>query len=100
MQVFEALKGTAPDASLFHAVRWFNHINSFNADQRKSFAGSSAASAFIKGGAVPAKKADDDDDIDLFGDDDEEEDEEKKKLHEERIQMYAAKKGNSKCLKF
>ena len=52
----------------------------------------------FKGGAPEAKKPADDDDIDLFGDDDEEEDEEKKRLHEERVKMYAAKKGNKPVL--
>ena len=36
--IFEAL-GSAPPTDLFHALRFFKHINSFNENERKAFPG-------------------------------------------------------------
>jgi elongation factor 1-beta len=36
--IFEAL-GSAPPTDLFHALRFFKHINSFNENDRKAFPG-------------------------------------------------------------
>ncbi len=36
LQVFELL-AVAPPGDLFHAVRFFNHINSFSSSERKQF---------------------------------------------------------------
>lgn len=82
----------APGANLPHALRWYNHIKSFTADELKGIS---------KGGACPLKtaptttapaKQDDDDDVDLFGSD-EEEDAEAARIREERLKAYAEKKS-------
>ncbi len=91
--IFEAL-GTAPPGDLFNAVRWFNHISSFSEAERKAFPGTRGdVNSYGESApaAKPAAKADDDD-VDLFGSD--EEDEEAAKVREERLKLYAAKKGN------
>lgn len=80
----------APSSSQVHALRWYNHIKSFSAEELKSF-GASPLSAG-KPTTAPAKAADDDDDVDLFGSD-EEEDAEAEKLREERLKAYAEKKS-------
>lgn len=89
----------APAASLVNVLRWYNHIKSFSADERKKFAA---------GGACPMKTAktttaapaakDDDDDVDLFGSDDEEEDAEAARIREERLKAYADKKSKKPAL--
>lgn len=76
---FDAVK-SAPDAKKYpHVARWYRHIASFSAGERK---------AFGAGGGAPAAAAAaaDDDDVDLFGSgsDDEEESEEAKRVREER----------------
>lgn len=84
---FDQVK-SAPAASKFaNAARWYTHIASFSAAERK---------AFPAAGAAPAKAAapagGDDDDIDLFGSD-EEVDEEAERVREERLKAYADKKA-------
>jgi len=89
--------GTAPPGDLFHALRFFNHINSFSEAERKAFPGTRKDANQYGGAtpaAAPAAKKDDDDDVDLFGSDDEEEDAEAARIREERLKMYAAKKSN------
>ncbi|CAG01324.1 unnamed protein product, partial [Tetraodon nigroviridis] len=94
--VFDVLS-SPPPADMIHALRWYNHIKSF---QKSSLPGvkkplgqygppgvSDTTSA-----SKPAAKDDDDDDIDLFGSDDEE-DEEAARIKEERLAQYAAKKA-------
>lgn len=82
--VFEAL-GVVPASQFIHAVRWYNHINSFGADMKR-FAGSTSA--------VGPAANEDDDDFELFGsDDDEEADEAAEKLKQERLAAYEAKKA-------
>merc|ERR1711915_405606 len=74
--VFAALSGP-PSSELFHALRWYNHILSF--DERSKFPGqkkdvsSYGPTAVTNGHAAAAADDDDDDDIDLFGSSDEEE---------------------------
>merc|ERR1711997_282600 len=77
--VFEALAGAPKDAP--HALRWYNHIKSFDAGM-KQFPKASKDAATYTSGASGAD--DDDDDVDLFGSDEEEDDEEKKRITEER----------------
>ena len=92
VQVYQGLKN-APPGDLFHAVRFFNHLNSFSDAERKAFPAA-------KGGAVaaaPAAAAKNDDDIDLFGSD-EEDDEEAERIKAERVKAYAAKKANKPVL--
>lgn len=74
-----------------HALRWYNHIKSFSAEELKSF-GASPLKAGKPTTAPAAAAADDDDDVDLFGSDDEE-DAEAAKIREERLAAYAAKKS-------
>ncbi|KAF4517745.1 hypothetical protein B566_EDAN002950 [Ephemera danica] len=86
--------GKAPAAKHAHALRWYNHINSFG-DERKKFP---AASKALPSNGAPAKPApaDDDDDVDLFGSD--EEDEEAAKVREQRLADYANKKSKKPAL--
>lgn len=75
VQVFNEV-GKAPAASLPHVLRWYNHISSYSAAERQTFA---AGVSPLKAGATTttappaASKEDDDDDVDLFGSGDEEE---------------------------
>lgn len=68
--VFAALSGP-PSEELFHALRWYNHILSF--DERDKFPGQkkdigSYGSEPVTNGKAAADD-DDDDDMDLFGSD-------------------------------
>ncbi|XP_008323631.1 elongation factor 1-beta [Cynoglossus semilaevis] len=106
--VFEAIP-TPPSADLCHALRWYNHIKSYN-NQKNSLPGvkkplgqygppgvadtTTTSSAPAK---TPAKDEEDDDDIDLFGSDDEE-DAEAARLKEQRLAEYAAKKSKKPTL--
>merc|ERR1712042_120409 len=96
--VFEALAG-APKSDTPHALRWYNHINSFAAGMKQFPKAEKDASAYVSGAAADAAPAaDDDDDVDLFGSDEEEDDEEKKRITEERLAAYAAKKAKKPAL--
>uniref|UniRef100_F6Z2S2 Elongation factor 1-beta n=1 Tax=Xenopus tropicalis TaxID=8364 RepID=F6Z2S2_XENTR len=103
--VFDALSG-APPADLFHALRWYNHIKSYE-KQKSSLPGvkkplGNYGPVNIEdttgGTAKDTKEEDDDDDIDLFGSDDEEENEESKRVREERLAQYEAKKSKKPAL--
>ena len=87
----------APPGDLFHAVRFFNHINSFSSSERKQFkaTGKTLNDFGAKTSAVSKPAAKNDDDFDLFEDDPEEDSEEKKRITEERLKAYNAKKSNS-----
>lgn len=69
-----------------NVARWFRHISSYSAAEKKAFPGVKKTLADF--GAEAA--ADDDDDLDLFGD---EEDAEANKVREERLKAYAEKKS-------
>jgi len=86
----------APSANLQHALRWYNHIKSFTAEEKKQFGGSCPMKTAPTTTAKPA--ADDDDDVDLFGSDDEEEDAEAARIREERLKAYADKKQKKPAL--
>merc|ERR1719308_737025 len=73
-----------------HALRWYNHINSYGGEKSKFPAGSGKATA---GSPAKMEEDDDDDDVDLFGSDDEEEDAEAARIREERLKAYAEKKS-------
>ncbi|PIO28971.1 hypothetical protein AB205_0024290 [Aquarana catesbeiana] len=102
--VFEALSG-APPAELFHALRWYNHIKSYE-KQKASLPG--VKKPLGKYGPVNIEdttdsapkdaKEDDDDDIDLFGSDDEEESEEAQRIRDERLAQYESKKSKKPAL--
>merc|ERR1719184_334962 len=72
-----------------HALRWYNHINSYGGEKSKFPAGSGKATA---GSPAKMEVDEDDDDVDLFGSDDEEEDAEAARVREERLAAYAEKK--------
>merc|ERR550519_468744 len=74
-----------------HALRWYNHINSYGGEKSKFPAGSNKSADSYVGGGSAAE--DDDDDVDLFGSDDEEEDAEAARVREERLKAYADKKA-------
>ncbi|XP_074857732.1 elongation factor 1-beta isoform X1 [Carettochelys insculpta] len=109
--VFEAVSAPPP-AELFHALRWYNHIKSY--EKQKARYGEIKVSeenlpgvkkALGKYGPVEVEDATgattdskDDDDIDLFGSDDEEESEESKRLREERLAQYESKKSKKPAL--
>ncbi|KAK4036193.1 elongation factor 1-beta' [Daphnia magna] len=90
---FKAL-GKAPASSHPHALRWYNHINSFGSETSK-FPSASSAAPVADSKPVPAD--DDDDDVDLFGSDDEE-DEAAEKIKQERIKAYSEKKSKKPAL--
>merc|ERR1719262_1515708 len=81
-----------------HALRWYNQIKSYSAEESKKFPGVKDAAKYMSGAAAAAD--DDDDDVDLFGSDEEEEEEseEAKRVREERLAAYAAKKSKKPAL--
>ncbi|CAH1972068.1 unnamed protein product [Acanthoscelides obtectus] len=81
----------APPANLPHALRWYNHIRSYPADELKKF-GASGACPLKTATTTTAPAKDDDDDVDLFASD-EEEDAEAAKIRDERLKAYAEKKS-------
>ncbi|XP_034409693.1 elongation factor 1-beta [Cyclopterus lumpus] len=100
--VFEVILAP-PTSDLSHALRWYNHIKSYQ-NQKSSLPGvkkplgqyGPAGVADTTSGSAPATK-EDDDDIDLFGSD-EEEDAEAERLKEQRLAEYAAKKSKKPTL--
>ncbi|CAL8284813.1 elongation factor 1-beta [Gadus morhua] len=106
--VFEALAGPPP-APLCHALRWFNHIKSFQKEKgslpgvKKPLAqyGPAGVADSTKGRPTPPADDDDDDDddddLDLFGSD-EEESEEVARIKAERLAEYAARKSKKPAL--
>ncbi|KAK6626519.1 hypothetical protein RUM43_003709 [Polyplax serrata] len=80
-----------PGQNTPNVLRWYNHIKSYNNDERKKFpAGTGFANATPNN--VNNQKKDDDDDVDLFASD-EEEDEEAQKIRNERLKAYHEKKS-------
>ncbi|KAM3857173.1 elongation factor 1-beta isoform 1-T1 [Diretmus argenteus] len=108
--VFDAIS-SPPSADLCHALRWFNHIKSYQKD-KASLPGvkkplgqyGPAGVADTTASSAPAAKDDDDDDdddddIDLFGSDDEvTESAEAARIKEERLAEYAARKAKKPTL--
>jgi len=104
--VFEALGKTPQGAD--HALRWWKHIESYTADERRSFPGSrknvDQYGPQTQEQAKKDKPKKDDSDDDLFGSDDdddseeEEETEEQKAIREKRLAAYAAKKSTKKAV--
>jgi len=86
--IFEALK-SAPSQKFQHALRWYNHISSYN-QERKSFPAAHSSSPSVTNNSAKQAAADDDD-VDLFGSD--EDDAEADKLREERLKAYQDKKA-------
>uniref|UniRef100_A0A4W6G2U7 Elongation factor 1-beta n=1 Tax=Lates calcarifer TaxID=8187 RepID=A0A4W6G2U7_LATCA len=102
--VFDAIS-SPPSADLCHALRWYNHIKSYQSLKnslpgvKKPLGqyGPAGVADTTSSSAPAASKDDDDDDIDLFGSDDEE-DAEAARLKEERLAEYAAKKLQINCV--
>ncbi|XP_076152944.1 elongation factor 1-beta [Alosa pseudoharengus] len=103
--VFDALSG-APSADLCHALRWYNHIKSYQKEKgslpgvKKALGqyGPAGVADTTSGGGKAGGDDEDDDDIDLFGSDEEEESEETKRIKEERLAAYNAKKSKKPTL--
>ncbi|MGH0121952.1 UNVERIFIED_CONTAM: hypothetical protein FKN15_077433 [Acipenser sinensis] len=100
--VFDALS-SPPSAELFHALRWYNHIKSYQKEKAslpgvKKPLGKYGPADVADSTAESKDEDDDDDDIDLFGSDDEEESAAAKKLKEERVAQYEAKKSKKPAL--
>ena len=105
--VFDAIS-TPPSADLCHALRWYNHIKSYQS-QKNSLPGVKKPLGQYGPAAMPdttsssaaiskdEEEEEDDDDIDLFGSD-EEDDSEAARLKEERLAEYAAKKAKKPAL--
>lgn len=92
ISVFDSIP-TAPSSMLIHLRRWYNHINSFQA-QRTSIP--LAKTQFVLHAASVDNASDDD--IDLFGSEDEEEAAEAARIKEQRLAEYAAKKSKKPAL--
>ncbi|KAL2102781.1 hypothetical protein ACEWY4_001949 [Coilia grayii] len=100
--VFDALSG-APSADLCHALRWYNHIKSYQKEKGSLPGVKKALGQYGPAGvedttSAGGDAADDDDDIDLFGSDEEEESEEAIRIKEERLAAYNAKKSKKPAL--
>ncbi|XP_032744732.1 elongation factor 1-beta-like [Rattus rattus] len=97
--VFEAISGPPP-AALCHALRWYNHIKSYEKEKASlpgvkislGKYGPASVADTTGSGAADAK---DGDDIDLFRSDDEEESEDAKRLREGRLAQCESKKAKS-----
>lgn len=88
----------APGANFPHALRWYNHIKSFSAEERKKFGDGASPLTTAAPTTKPAAGGDDDDDdVDLFASDDEE-DAEAAKVREERLKAYSEKKSKKPAL--
>ncbi|RDD45101.1 Elongation factor 1-beta [Trichoplax sp. H2] len=88
--VFAALSG-APSDKLNHALRWFSHISSYDANERKAFPGDKKSlSSYGPAGNETEDNKDDDEEFDLFASDSEDEEE---KLKQQRVESYQAKKA-------
>ncbi|KAJ3584570.1 hypothetical protein NHX12_015065 [Muraenolepis orangiensis] len=97
--VFEAIS-SAPSAQLCHALRWYNHIKSFQKDKASLPGVKKPLAQYGPAGVADSTAApadDDDDDMDLFGSD-EEDSEEVARLKEARIAEYSAKKSKKPAL--
>lgn len=98
--LFQAIP-SAPSPTLCHALRWYNHIKSF---QRERADLPLAKSQFVH---PPTPLASNDnttttssseDDLDLFGSDEDDESAELARIKEERLAEYAAKKAKKPAL--
>ena len=100
--VFEAVSGPPP-ADLCHALRWYNHIKSYEKEKaslpgvKKALGkyGPANVEDTAESGATDSK---DDEHMDLFGSDEEEESEEAKRLREEHLAQYESKKARKQAL--
>ena len=93
VEVFQAIK-TVPTTQ--HALRWYNHIKSYETELASLPGSSEGGKAFLGGDEAPAAAAaGDDDEIDLFGSD-EEEDAEAEAIKAQRVKEYQDKKANKK----
>uniref|UniRef100_A0A915K490 Elongation factor 1 beta central acidic region eukaryote domain-containing protein n=1 Tax=Romanomermis culicivorax TaxID=13658 RepID=A0A915K490_ROMCU len=89
----DQLKG-APGSEFPNVLRWYNHIKSFSAEEKKHAFGKASTSAAAGDAAKPSA----DEDFDLFADDDEEDDAEKERVKQERLKAYEEKKSKKPAL--
>jgi len=86
--VFKAISA-APGTDLVNALRWWNHIKSYQSE----FGSIGCAAAAAPAESEDEEDDDDDDDMDFFGSDDDEVDEAAEKLKQKRIEEYNARKA-------
>ncbi|XP_062302893.1 elongation factor 1-beta [Osmerus eperlanus] len=97
--VFDAIS-SPPSTELCHALRWYNHIKSYQREKTSLPGVKRPLAQYGPSGVedqTAAEAKDDDDDLDLFGSD-EEEDEEAIRMKEERVAAYNAKKSKKPTL--
>ncbi|XP_066140108.1 elongation factor 1-beta' [Euwallacea fornicatus] len=82
----------APNVNQPHALRWYNHIKSFTAEELKSIGASPLTAGKPTISPTADHDNDDDDDLDLF-DSDNEEDAEAAKIRAARLQAYSERKA-------
>ncbi|CAG7851365.1 Elongation factor 1-beta Short=EF-1-beta [Serendipita indica DSM 11827] len=94
VEVFQAIQ-TPPTTQ--HALRWYNHIKSYESEFASLPGSSEGGKAFLGADEAPAAAAGggDDEDIDLFGSD-EEEDAEAEAIKAQRVKEYEERKANKK----
>jgi len=102
--VFDAVS-SPPSSDLVHALRWFNHILSYQREKnslpgvKRPLGEYGPVGVADSTGPAPASASkDDDEDIDLFGSEDEEDSAEAERVKEERIAAYNAKKAKKPTL--
>merc|ERR1711963_1131717 len=84
--VFNAVKA-APSADLVNALRWWNHVKSYESEFGN-----------VKASPAAVEEEEDDDDVDLFGSDSED-DAEAERVKAERVAAYNARKEAKEAVK-
>jgi len=92
--LFKAISG-APSAELVNALRWWNHIKSYEAE----FSSIGCAPAAAAAAEEEEEDEDDDDDMDFFDSDDEDVDAKAEELKQQRIAEYNRKKAEKAAKK-
>ncbi|XP_045592107.2 elongation factor 1-beta' [Procambarus clarkii] len=118
-EVFSSL-ANVPEEHFCHALRWYNHIQSFSVELKLTFGGNSASTNDLLQNAALIEEVvinssdllrqdkdmtsseindvlevidtDDEDEFDLFCSDDDDEDQEAARIRDERLRAYAEKK--------
>jgi len=104
VSVFDAIS-SPPSSDLVHALRWYNHIRSYQKEKtslpgvKKPLAEYGPVGVADSTDSAPAAVSkDDEEDFDLFGSEDEEESAEAARVKEERLAAYNAKKAKKPAL--
>jgi len=102
--VFDAVS-SPPSADLVHALRWFNHVMSYQKEKsslpgvKKPLGEYGPVGVADSTGPAPGPASkEDEEDFDLFGSEDEEESAEAARVKEERLAAYNAKKSKKPAL--